>query len=414
MAAEKLKIGFARLSDCASLVAAKERGEFDKVGLDVELKRYASWAAMRDALAHGVIDAAHMLAPVVVASAAGLGPYPGVFTTSFSINLNGNAITVSNALFQQMQEADPDSLLRRPLAPTALKTIIKKRRDSGQEPLTFAHVYHYSMHGYQLRYWLAAAGIDPDADVKLVVIPPERMVASLEDGLIDGYCVGEPWNSAAIDAGLGRTLITSTEIWSGAPEKVLAVRRDWSKDHEDTHIDVLKAMLAASKWVDQPDNRLTAAQMIAREPYVDMPLDVLKPSLTGRDIRTGGLLVRNMPDFSVFHRYAANFPWRSQAKWILSQMVRWGEALEDANADEIASIAYVPELYCEAAKAVDAPCPAVSEKLEGAHPHAWLQDASESPIAMGPNLFMDGRIFDPANTSDDAAMSGADTSVVAK
>ena len=414
MAKDKLKIGFARLTDCASLVVAKERGEFEKVGLKVELKRYPSWAAMRDALAHGVIDAAHMLAPIVVASAAGLGPYPNTFTTSFALNLNGNAITVSNALFQQLKETSPESLLRRPLASTALKTIIRKRREAGQEPLTFALVYHYSMHGYELRYWLAAAGIEPDTDVKLVVIPPEQMVSSLERGMIDGYCVGEPWNTAAIEAGLGKTLITSSEIWSSAPEKVLAVRQDWSQQNRDIHVQLIKAMLAASIWTDQPDNRLTVAQMVSQPEYLDMPLALLQPSLTGRDIYTGGELVRNMPDFCVFHRYAANFPWRSHAKWILSQMIRWGETLESIDVDDVSRAAYVPKLFCDAAHEMGVSCPMTDEKLEGAHPHAWLQDASQTPIAMGPNLFMDGRIFDPAAQSTQLKDVKEHSSVTAK
>ncbi len=396
MTSTDLTIGFARLSDCASLVAAKERGEFEKQGLNVTLKRYASWAAMRDALAHGVIDAAQMLAPMVVGSAAGLGPYPGAFSTSFSINLNGNAITVSNTLYETIKALDPNSLIQRPLLPSALKTIAAKRRECGEDPLTFAHVYHYSMHGYELRYWLAAAGLEPDSDVKLVVVAPEQMVTSLENGLIDGYCVGEPWNSAAIDANLGKTLITSSEIWSNAPEKVLAVRKNWSQQNVETHVAIIKAMLKASQWIDRPDNRLTAAQIVSRPEYVDMPLDIVQPSLTGKGVHTGGDLIENMPDFNVFHRYSANYPWRSHAKWIFSQMVRWGEALSGTDADGVAEAAYNPELYRTAADELGIAYPNVDEKLEGAHTHAWLQENASSPIAMGPDTFMDGKIFNPS------------------
>ncbi len=396
MAFDKLKIGFARLSDCASLVVAKERGDFEKYGLEVELQRCTSWAAMRDALAHGSIDAAHMLAPMVVASAAGLGPYPGQFLTAFALNLNGNGITVSNSLFKQLADISPESLNRRPYVPNALKTIVEKRRRAGAEPLTFAQVYHYSMHGYELRYWLAAAGIDPDTDVKLVVIPPEQMVESLRKGLIDGYCVGEPWNSAAIQADLGRTLITSAEIWSNAPEKVLAVRRDWAEQHEDVHLRMVQAMMMASQWIDQTDNRQTAARMISRPEYLDMPVELLLPSITGRDISTGGVLLRDMPDFCVFHRYAANYPWRSHAKWIVSEMIRWGETLVDIDTDIVAHNAYQPEIYRKAADVIGLPCPTEDEKLEGSHSHAWLLENATSPIAMGPDLFLDGRIFDPS------------------
>ena len=393
MSRTHLKLGFARLSDCAPLVIAKERGAFEKHGLEVELKRYASWAAMRDALAHGVIDAAQMLAPMVVASSGGLGPYPGLFKTSFALNLNGNAITVSNALHEQLKQIDPECFHKQPLTPHGLRAIVERRRTDRQAPLTFAHVYHYSMHGYELRYWLSAAGINPETDVKLVVIPPERMVESLSRGLIDGYCVGEPWNSAAIDAGLGKTLVTSAEIWSNAPEKVLAVRCQWSDQNRDTHLAMLKALLDAAQWLDVTDNRLTAAEIISQSSYVDMPVHLLQSSLTGQNVISGGSLLKTMPDFNVFHRYTANFPWRSHARWIFGQMVRWGEALAETDADEVVKLAYDVDIYRQAAKESGVPCPLIDEKPEGAHAHAWLLEDATSPIAMGADHFMDGRIY---------------------
>jgi len=392
---ENVTIGFARLSDCASLAIAQERGLFDKYGLTVSLKRYKSWAAMRDGLASGVIDAANMLAPMVVASAAGIGPYPDLFTTACCTNQNGNAITVSASLFQNIQSISPETALRRPLSAHGLKHVVDVRRATGQPKLVFAHVYHYSMHAYLLRYWLASAGIDPDRDVELVVVPPSQMVDSLRSGLIDGYCVGEPWNNAAVLAGLGRTLITSAEIWSGHVEKVLAVRTEWAKDCSEVHLSVIKAILEAAAWIDHPQNRLTAAEVIASADYVDAPLDEIVSSLTGKNRQTGGNLRVDMPDFNVFHRYAANFPWQSQAKWILSQMVRWGQLNANTNFDDVARAAFQPDIYRQAALELDISSPTIDNKIEGNYSHAWLLEEATSPIAMGGNQFIDGKLFNP-------------------
>lgn len=395
MSLTHLNIGFAQLSDCATLAAAKERKAFEAHGLDVTLTRFASWAAMRDALGTGAIDAAHMLAPMVVASAAGLGPFPSQFTSAFTFNLNGNAITVSTALYAQMMELAPVSMGHHPLSANALKSVIAQRAEAGAEPLTFAHVYTHSMHAYELRYWLGAAGIDPDRDVRLVVISPSQMVDALSAGHIDGYCVGEPWNNAAVVAGLGRTLITSSEIWSNGPEKVLAVQKSWSEANSDTHLALLRALLDTARWLDRTENRLTVAQMIASPDYVDAPFDQIVGSLTGKNRQTGGSLRMDMPDFNVFHRYAANFPWRSHAKWILAQMIRWGEAPENSDIDGVVADAFRPDIYRVAAADIGIACPNRDEKVEGAHSHAWVMTDATEPIAFGADRFLDGRVFDP-------------------
>lgn len=395
--ATSLTLGFAQLTDCAPLAVAKERGAFTAYGLDVTLKRFVSWAAMRDALGTGAIDGAHMLSPMVVASAAGVGPFPREFTSAFTLNLNGNAITVSTALFEAMASMAPETITRRPLSAYALKMVIDRRKEDGLEPLTFAHVYPHSMHALELRYWLAAAGIDPMRDLKLVVVPPSMVVDALAAGQIDGYCVGEPWNNAAVVAGIGRTLITSGEIWSNGPEKVLAVRESWASANHETHLKLLAALSETCAWLDEMDNRITAAQIISTPDYVNAPFDEVVGSLTGKNRQTGGELRVDMPDFNVFHRYAANFPWRSHAKWILSQMIRWGEAPADIDTDAVAKAAFRPDIYCEAVRPLGVSCPSADEKLEGVHAHAWLLKDATEPVAMGADLFLDRRVFDPAN-----------------
>ena len=394
-----LKIGFAHLSDCVPLAVAKERGAFEAHGLDVTLQRFEAWAPMRDALGMGVIDAAHMLSPVVVASAAGLGPFPNQFTTASTTNLNGNATPVSRALYAAMEQTAPEILLRRPLSAAALKPLIAQRAAADEPRLTFAHVYPHSMHTYELRYWLAAGGVDPDEDVELVVISPEQMIDALSLGQIDGYCVGEPWNNVAVVSGIGRTLITSAEIWSSSPEKVLAVRQDWAMTHTESHAALIGAMLEASAWTDRPSNRVTAAQIMSDPQYVNVPFDELVGSMTGKNRQSGGTLREDMPDFNVFHRYAANFPWLSHAKWILAQMIRWGHAPANLDIDAAARAAFQPTFYRKVASELGVACPNRNEKVEGAHSSAWVMTDASAPIAFAPDRFIDGRIFDPENIS---------------
>ncbi|MEM8920642.1 MAG: CmpA/NrtA family ABC transporter substrate-binding protein [Pseudomonadota bacterium] len=392
-----LRIGMARLTDGIVFAIAKEMGAFERQGLNVSLSRHDSWAAIRDQLALGDLDAAHMLSPMVAGSAAGLGPFPHIFATAFAINLNGNAITVSNSLYEQMCEAAPETMSRRPLSAKALKRVVEARAAAGGAPLSFATVYPFSMHAYELRYWMGAAGIDPDRDLSLSIIPPGQMVDSLAAGVIDGYCVGEPWNNTAVSAGLGRTLITSSEIWSNSPEKVLGVRKDWAERYPNTHQALLRALLEAAAWVDKPENRIAAAQIAAKPQYVGAPFDEIVGSLTGENRQTAGDARVDMPDFNVFYRYAANFPWRSHAKWIMAQMIRWGQAPADLDIDAAAKEAFRPDLFRIAAEEMDAPCPKIDEKIEGAHVHSWALEEATRPIAFGPDRFLDGRRFDPAD-----------------
>lgn len=395
MTATRLEIGFARLSDVAPLAVAVHDGYFEARGLDVSLRRFGSWASMRDALGTGAISAAHMLSPMIVASAAGLGPFPRAFTTSFMFNLNGNAITVSNTLYEQMERSAPKQMQQLPLTADALKTVISLRKNAGEPPLTFAHVFHYSMHAYELRYWLGAAGIDPDKDVNLVVISPSQMVNALTLGDIDGFCVGEPWNCSAIAGGIGRTLITSWDIWHNSPEKVLAVRKDWADENQHTHVTLISALLEAAAWVDKRENRLRAAEIVSAPEFVDMPLEEVIGSLTGANRQIAGDIRTDITDFNVFHRYAANFPWQSQAKWVLSQMIRWGELPADIDTKQISEAAFAPNIFRMAAEELGIACPLINEKIEGGQTHPWTLHEASQPIAFGADQFMDGRVFDP-------------------
>jgi nitrate/nitrite transport system substrate-binding protein len=241
---------------------------------------------------------------------------------------------------------------------------------------------------------MASAGIDPDREVRLTVVPPPQMVNYLRAGVISGYCVGEPWNAHAVNADLGRVVATSHAIWNNHPEKVFGVSRAWAQANPNTHQAVLMALMEAAAWLDEPDNRIAACAILSKGRYVNAPEDVLRMSLTGTYQFGAQEPPRAVADFNVFHRYAANYPWVSHGVWTLSQMVRWGQIDRPVDLLQIAREVYKPRLYRQAAEALGWPIPAADTKLEGEHDAPWTLEAEGGPIAMGPDRFMDGGRFD--------------------
>ncbi len=392
----RLNLGFIPLTDCAPLAIALEKGLFRQYGLEVTLSRQVSWANIRDKVVAGVLDGAHMLAAMPIATTLGLGEVKKPTLAALSLDLNGNAITVAPDLYRRMKEADPLAALERPMTARGLARVIEADREAGREAMNFAMVFPFSTHNYLLRYWLAASGIVPDRDVRMWVIPPSQMVDCLRCGDIDGYCVGEPWNEQAVAAGVGRTLVTDYEIWNNHPEKVFGVNQDWAERHPNTLKAALMALLEAARWIDQPENRLEVVDILAQEEYVNAPQEVVKMSMIGSFQYDRDEAPLPCPDFNVFHRYAANFPWRSHAVWFVTQMYRWGQLREALDIGKIAEQAYRPDLYREAAEALGLPCPGADYKLEGWHGGAWTPEDGDSP-ELGPDLFADGRRFDPAD-----------------
>lgn len=394
--ASHVRLGFIPLTDCALLAVAQERGLFRRHGLTVRLCREPSWANIRDKVDSGALDGAHMLAPMALAAGRGV-PGAGIepVVTALSLGLNGNAITVSRALHRRMLEADPRAMAEQPCTARALKAVIEADRRAGRPALTFATVFSFSAHNDQLRYWLSAAGIDPERDVRLVVIPPPQMTDHLEAGLIDGCCVGEPWNSQAVAREIGCILISGYELWNNAPEKVLGVTRAWAERHPNTHRALLLALLEAAQWLDEPDHRAEAADLLAQEAYVNVPAELIGRSMRGRMVYVPGEAPRALPDFHVFFRYAANFPWISHGLWFLTQMVCWGRLEAPTDWQQVAARVYRPDLFREAAQLLGLPAPVVAMKTEGEHPLPWTLAAASQPITMGPDRFLDGRIFDP-------------------
>ena len=388
-----LNLGFVPLTDSAPLIIAREKGFFAAQGLDVELSRESSWSNIRDKVSTGMLDGAQMLAAMPLNSLLDSNRVQPL-VTAMSLDLNGNAVTVSKELYGRMLGTGIKDIDSPEGSARALKQVIEQDKAAGREKMVFAIVYTESSHNYLLRYWLANAGIDPDEDVRLRVVPPPQMTHYLRAGMIAGFCVGEPWNSFAVSEGLGRTLFTSYDIWNNHPEKVFAVTRQWAESNPNTHIAVITALLQACEWLDVADNRAEAAELLHHGRYVNTPVDVLEKSLSGQLRFSTDEQAVLKPDYNVFHRYMANFPWRSHALWYLSQMMRWGECelLDDAQA--IAESVYRPDIYAAAASRLGMPVPAEDSLVVGSHDETWQ---IEGEIDMGPDGFMDGREFDPSD-----------------
>lgn len=392
-----VRLGFIPLTDCAPLVVAKENGLFAQEGLQVELSREPSWANIRDKVMFGALDGAQMLAGMPVASQLGLTALRKPLSTALSLGLNGNAVTVSRSLFTELGGSAADRT-RRPISARVLQPVIRARRAHQAKPLTFAVVYPVSSHNYELRYWLAAGGIDPERDVRILVIPPPQMVSQLRAGLIDGFCVGEPWNSVAVRGGHGHVLVTSHQLWGHKPEKVLGVTEEWAARNPEVHRKLVRALMRAGAWLDEADHSQEAAALLARPEYVGTPVDVLRRPLSGRMVYDPGGEPQAHPDFNVFQRNAAMFPWRSHAVWFMTQMLRWGQLDRVRNLAAAAARAYRQELYRELAAELGWSCPTIDQKPEGLNAGSWLlAQAEPEPLPMGTDRFLDDRRFDPAD-----------------
>lgn len=366
MAGKIVHAGFVPLTDCAPLVVAKELG-FDLAnGFSLELHREASWANIRDKVEAEILDCAIMLAPMPLASTLGLGgrqatPLIAVMATS----LNGNAITVSRALFDEMTALDAASARAGGMqSAEALARVVDKRREDGREPLTLGIVYPFSSHNYDLRYWLASAGVDPDHDVNLVVVPPPLTAASLRSGRIDGFCVGMPWNSLAVDAGDGVMLATKSQLWSASPEKVLGMKLAFAEQNADLAHALTRALTKACAWLDEPENRGVAAKMLGEPRYVGLPAEIISRALLDQ-LSRGAEFSHPLPgDTLIFHRGGANFPWTSHAVWFLTQMIRWGQARAAFDIAGVARRVYRPDIYRHAAADLGFSAPVADMKLE--------------------------------------------------
>ena len=383
------------MNDAAPLVVASERGFFKDEGLRVHLSREASWANIRDKVAVGSLDGAHMLGPMVLAGALGLGLPATPMIAPYSLSLNGAAFTVSVELAQALRRADPEGMAARPHTARPLRALIDQRRAEGLPSLVFAVVFPFSAHNYELRYWLAEGGVDPDRDVRLVVAPPPRMAELLRNGTVDGFCVGEPWNSLSVGEGVGEILIGSYQIWGAKPDKVFGLTEAWASANPGALQALLRGLLRGSAWLAMEGNRSAAAALLARPAYVDAPADVILESILAAPAYSPDQPPSGDRDFTIFYRNAATFPWTSQAQWFLTQMLRWGQVSDAVSIRDVAQQVYRPDLYRQAARALGVSAPLDDEKVEGAHRAPWATAGEAGPIPMGPDGFFDGRTFDP-------------------
>lgn len=361
----QLTFGFIKLTDMAPLAIAKELGYFEDEGLFVTIEAQSNWKNVLDRVIDGELDGSHMLAGQPIAAGSGFGRQANLITP-FSMSLNGNGITVSNAIWDKMKKNVPKDANGKPSHPIhadALIPVIKEYKTSGN-PFKMGMVFPVSTHNYEIRYWLAAAGINPGfytagntqgqvgADVLLLVTPPPQMPANLEAGTIYGYCVGEPWNQQAVFKQIGVPVVTDYEIWKNNPEKVFVMTRKFLDENPNTAVAITKALIRAGKWLDDPENRPAAAGILSKPDYVGADSVVIANSMTGTfEFEWGDK--RPMPDFNVFHRYHATYPYYSDAVWFLTQMRRWGQIQKpktDAWYRETAKKVYRPDIWLKAAE----------------------------------------------------------------
>tara|TARA_E500000331_G_scaffold175227_1_gene169096 strand:+ start:8478 stop:9773 length:1296 start_codon:yes stop_codon:yes gene_type:complete len=391
-----VRAGFIQLIDCALLLVAAEKGFARNQNINLELSREASWANIRDKLNLGHFDCAHLLAGMAVASQLKVGNPMVSVIAPMSLGLNGNAITVSTALWEKMAGLGGLSGSEGPKEMGAvLAQVVANRNLAGEAPLSFGMVYPYSSHNYELRYWLAEAGIHPDRDVRLSVVPPSYMPDCLDSGHLDGFCVGEPWNSLSVAAGIGWVIVPTSALWRASPEKVLGVRTEWAESHPDALDGLIRALKAAATWAGNADNRDELAQLLARPNALNLPADLIRKILAGEILRPGGLDFTAVEDYIVFDKGAATFPWRSQALWFYSQMVRWGQVEPSAEGEEASAGSYRPDIYRRALAGTGTTMPSANAKVEGALVEATAVGSNSGRLYLGPDIFFDGRRFDP-------------------
>jgi NitT/TauT family transport system ATP-binding protein len=360
-----LHIGFIPLVDAAALIVAVDKGFAAAEGLDVTLVREVSWSNVRDKLNIGLFDAAHLLAPVAIASSLGLGHVKVPITAPFNLGLNGNAITVTPALHAALMAGIDGDPLDPMATALALARVVAARRRSGAEPLTFGMTFPFSTHNYQLRFWMAAGGVDPDEDVRLVVLPPPYMVDSLRNGHVDGFCVGAPWNSIAVDLGIGHILHFVSDILISAVEKVLAVRQDWSEKNPDVVSALVRAHIRAAEFIEQPQHRAEIAQILARPEHVGVDADLIQRTLDGRLKIAPDGTIRESSRYLLVGRQGAARPDPAQAAWLYAQMIRWGQAAFSPDALKAARAVFRPDLYDAVAERGPKPEPG-SQSVVGA------------------------------------------------
>lgn len=389
---DRLTIGFLPLVDAALPILAQEHGFAEQEDLELTFMRDMSWATVLDRLLYGHSDAAHLLAPLAIATALGRGRPQVDLSVPFVLGLNGNAFCVSPRLAEAL---GPDPALGEPVEiGRKLASIAADRARAGRK-LRFGVVHRYSSHNYMLRYWLAASGMRPDEDVEVLTIAPPFAADALAAGEIDGICVGEPWNSVAVDRGVGHIVLATSQIWRRGVEKVLAVRTERMEREPELFCRLLRALHRAAAHFVEPANWELNAAILARSNYLDGSAPQIKRAISDRILLAQGSEPIHIPDFMFQYRQAANFPWVSQAAWLYSQLVRWDGLDFSAENAVKAQRVFRPDVYRQALAGSDAPLPGASSKLEGSIGSEIGAGSIQGRLLLGTDSFFDGRTFDP-------------------
>ncbi len=388
MSLTSLSVAFIPLVDAAPLIVAQEMGFAREEGLALDLVRAPSWSSVRDMLAFGRVDAAHMLSPVPVAMALGIGGVASPISALMVLSINGNVIGVSQNLADRLKSDGHDFGFTD--AHQAGHALVK----AAEGPLRIGVPFPFSMHAELLYYWLSASGLPAPQNVKIRTIPPPLMTDAMAAGEIDAFCVGEPWGSKTVERGVGALILPGQAIWSFAPEKVLAVRTAWANEEPELTGRLMRAVWKANRWLGQGGARTTAAEMLGRPEFLDLAPEIIDRALTGRLVILPSGETRTAPHFVEFFEGAATFPWRSQAAWIAAQMAaRLG--LEKSVSLDQARAVFRTDLYRKHLREAGATLPGASEKLEGGIAPGTAAASETGRLILAENRFFDDRIFDP-------------------
>lgn len=345
-----LRIGFVPLTDAAPLVLAEALGFFARAGLRVALSAEGAWAAVRDKLSFGALDAAHLLGPMPIAAALGLAGAPTRrLTVAAGLGQNGNTIVLSHALAESLGHVAP------PLAAGAFASAVRRRAAAGAPPPVLAVVFPYSSHNYLLRHWLAAGGLDPDHDVRLTVVPPPLVAQALAEGAIDGFCAGEPWGSAAVAGGAGQLALSTGDIWRHHPEKVLAFAEGSAARAPEAAVAAAVAVIEAARWLEEPAHRTEAALVLQERAFPALDLPAIEAALAGEVAAAPGTDVPTALSAPLRFRPATR-PDAEAAAWFFRAMRRWGHLPPGADA-EAALAPWRNDIWAEAAARLGEPVP---------------------------------------------------------
>lgn len=381
MTGRVLNCGYVPLVDCAPLIIAKDLGFAAEEGLNLNLVRQPSWSALRDMLALGHLDAAQMLSPMPIAMSLGMGGLPAKIDSLMVLSVNGTVFGASNTLATELGDlpfGDAHALLDR----VALRN---------GDPVRIGVPFPYSMHRLLLSYWTA---VKPNLVVDIVTVPPPRMADAVAEGHVDAFWVGEPWGSVAVQRGVAQLMMSGSNVWQFAPEKVLAARKDWVDENSDTVRRLMRAVFQAAKWLDSGKNKSLAVEILGRSEHLNLSADLIDPAVSGHLTPKNNYPPISVARFVQFHKHAASFPWRSQAAWIADQLGA------DLDGIAIAKDCFRSDLYRQNLAGVGADMPGASEKIEGTLEFETAVASSRGHMILAPDAFFDGRTFD-FTTNDD-------------